>query len=166
MMDEPQILWRPVTEDSPTDNAAYRKAAPPARIVGIVAVVPHHEDAVWLDHGRWLRIAPLLKNVRLIERLAVNPHLATHDLQTVTGQSNDPFDKIPLWSIGVMKDDDIAALYLSQSVIQLADHQELPFVQVGFHARSLDAIVLHEQTNNREGDKGEQQRLKNLTQEL
>jgi hypothetical protein len=61
-----------------------------------------------------------------------------------------------------MKDDDVATLHLSQAIGQLVDDQKLPSMQVGFHARALDAIVLHDQMNNRKSDKGEQQRLKNL----
>ena len=150
------MVRRPVTQHRPADNAAYGQAAPPARIVGVVAVVPHHEDAVWLDHRGWMGITTRLQDVWLIERLPVNPHLAAHNLQTVTGQSNHPFDKIPLRSVGVMKDDDVSALHLSQAIGQLVDHQELPLVQVRFHAGSFDAIVLHDQTNTRENDEGEQ----------
>ncbi len=156
MADKSPIARRPIAQHGLANDVLHGQAAPGVRITRVIAVVSQNKDVTWLDDRGWMRVVRPLKDIRLIEHMPINQHLAAHNLQMITRQTNHAFDQVPLRIVGVMKDDDGPALHLAQATGHLIDQQELLLVEVGLHAAPFDAKVLHERSNDGESHEGAQ----------
>jgi len=84
VMNKAPIARRPIAQHGLANDVLYRQAAPGVRIARVIAVVSQNKDVTWLDDRGWMRVVRPLKDIRLIEHMPINQHLAAHNLQIIT----------------------------------------------------------------------------------
>src|SRR3954453_20146324 len=115
---------RPVRGEHLPDQVLAWDGAPGARVAGGGAVVAHHEELVLGDPHRRdrPRVAAVGEDVRLVQALAVDVHVAAALLPLVAGEPDQPLDERAARAAARggerrrVEDDDLVALRLPDAV--------------------------------------------------
>ena len=119
-------LVRPVDHQRLALDVLARQEAPVAAVLRVVAVVAHHEVLVRRHRDRSVSLAHVERghfvelrvgrrrlqemHVRLVERLAVDVDLLLAHFDRLARQPDDALDEVALRLLGILEDDDVAAL--------------------------------------------------------
>ncbi len=101
----------------------------------------------------------------LRQLLAVDEDCVTCNLHLVARQTNNALDVILFNIVGIVKDEDFAAVRCAQLVCKLVHQHKLPLIEVGLHGVALNAVVLHDLANHQEEDERKHNRLDELAQQ-
>src|SRR5580698_4195421 len=145
-----RVFGRPVDEDRLAVDQIPRYGPELPGIRGDRAMVAHHEVAVVRngDLGHGTGVAVHFGDVRLQKRVAVEPHLAVHYADAVTGQPDNPFDVALLRIPWVPEDDDVVAVDGRDVIDELVDKQAVPVFEPGQHAGAFHPDRLIKKRDN------------------
>src|SRR3954454_18610472 len=97
-------LRRPVGGEGAADDPLLRDRAPEARVVGLAAVVAHHEVHALGDRDRLreraLRARRARVRVVVLLALAVADHVAVDDPDAIPGDADDSLDEVHVGLVG------------------------------------------------------------------
>src|SRR5581483_10970395 len=109
---------RPVDDDRLALDVRERHGAPEARVVALIAVVPHHEHRALGDRvgtvGIERRVDGAVVRVRIGHGLAVDEELAVAQLDGLALGGDHALDEVLAAILGPDEHDDVAALGLAQ----------------------------------------------------
>jgi len=97
-------------------------------------------------YDRWVK-------VRLNEKLATNPYLTTPHFNFFATDRNNPLDEIALGrATYLMKDDDIAAIWVMEAVRDLVHKHSVTGFERRVHRRSFNDTVSEQKRSNSKGN--------------
>jgi hypothetical protein len=123
----------------------------------VVAVVPHDEHLVVPHDGgcERARFRPLL-DIGLVQRVAVDQHLAVAHLDGLAGQGDDPLDEILDAVVGLvgrpLEHHHVAPVHVVQLVAELVDEDPVALLQRRHHRLRRDVEGGEEEGADDEGD--------------
>src|SRR5215213_1874902 len=103
-LEDPDPLRRPVRRDRRADHPSFRHRSPEAAVVGLAAVVAHHEEAAVRHRDRALEGAALSVAARVRERVglasAVAYDVPVLDLDAIAADADDALDERLVRALG------------------------------------------------------------------
>lgn len=127
------------------------------------------------DVARGQRVTRWFRNVRLLQRNAINIDVTISDLYRLTGQTDHPLDKGTVRLLGVRKQNYIASLGRMEKgqqaanlikvdirVGQFINEHTLSGMQIGLHTSVFYLIIANDNPQHEEDDQSEKDSLYNL----
>ncbi len=186
----PSLSYRPVHDEGLAFHVGSREEAPIAAVLGVVAIIAHHEEVAGRNRHRAVRHLHVARrelvgvrragrleevHVRFVEHRAVDVDALVAQLEGLAGQADDALDEVALRVLGVLEDHDLSAPHVGDGQQgplerggrrrehELVHQQVIADEQVVLHRSRRDLEGLHDpRAHEQRQDHGHHDRLEVL----